>query len=89
LGNLTPPAIRPLQFQGPWFSSCHSYYFASGEIGSPSGEDPPRTVDIGPTTGIVAQQIPGISNRIGKTADPVIHLPNFPFLVGQGAMRPL
>jgi hypothetical protein len=33
---------------------------------------------IGPTTGIVAQQIPGISNRIGKTADPAAHFSNSP-----------
>jgi hypothetical protein len=33
---------------------------------------------IGPTTGIVAQQIPGISNRIGKTADPATRFSNFP-----------
>ena len=32
---------------------------------------------IGPTMGNVAQQIPGISNRIGKTADPATRFPIF------------
>jgi len=42
---------------------------------------------IAPTTGIVAQQIPGISNRIGKTADPATHFSNFPGSSLLGEMR--
>jgi hypothetical protein len=33
---------------------------------------------IGPTAGVVAQQIPGISNRIGKAADSATHFSNYP-----------
>jgi hypothetical protein len=42
------------------------------------GGGPPLMGGIGPTTGGLAQQIPGISNRIGKTADPATHFSNFP-----------
>ncbi|MGO8697215.1 MAG: hypothetical protein ACLQVY_05795 [Limisphaerales bacterium] len=44
------------------------------------GGDPPLMGDIGPTTGIVAQQILEISNQIGKMAhpDPATHYSNLP-----------
>jgi len=51
-----------------------------------NGETRPLIGGIGPPTGTVAQQILGISNRIGKTADTATRFSNFLGLRPQFAM---
>jgi hypothetical protein len=69
--------------------SCSSCNLALAEPVPAQGGVPPLMGGIGPTTGIVAQQILGISNRIGKTADPATHFSNCPESppFGEGPMR--